>query len=225
MQTILLIDGDCDVTKNIANTLTDDGYIVHIAGCIKDARRLIAKSPPNAIVMERVLPDGSGLSFLSELKHFLRIPMIFYTDLSAVEEICKGLNAGANDYFLKPLDVNLFAVRLKTVINTYHEGSRELFLPPLKLHMLRQVAFAEDVDLLLTPKEFALLSVLTQNHGNTITRFELSDLIWGRKEDIGNTIEKNISILKKKLSEATDRVVIDTAYNGGYSLSIVRSHQ
>jgi DNA-binding response OmpR family regulator len=221
MTTILFIDADFAGQSTLIGRLTAEGYAVICAGSIKEARHIIYRTPLNAVVMERVLPDGSGLDFIVEVKLMSHVPVIFFTALGSVEDICAGLHAGANDYMIKPLDSALFAVRLAAVLDTYQAAKTELLLPPIRLNMLRQLAFIGEKDLLLTPKEFALLWMLAQNRGQVLTRSELSLSIWGSVVDIGNTLDKNVSRLKKKLCQATDRVIIDTSYSSGYTLTIV----
>jgi DNA-binding response OmpR family regulator len=221
MTNILFIDADFSEQNPLAVALSAEGYAVFCADSIKEARRIIDRTPLSAIVTECVLPDGSGLDFLGEIKLKLHVPVIFYTALGSVDDICAGLHAGANDYMIKQLDPGLFSVRLAAVLTTYQGAKTELLLPPIRLNLLRQVAFIGDEDLLLSPKEFALLWILSQNRGAIITRSELSLSIWGSIEDIGNTLDKNVSRLKKKLSQATDRVIIDTSYSSGYTLTIV----
>lgn len=219
--TILLLDGDHEILKAVSQKLTAEGYRVFSADSLRAARRLMTRAAPSAIILERRLPDGSGLELLYEVKQKLSIPVIFYTTQGEVEDICSGLRAGANDYLIKPLDLDLFAARLAALLLTYQGGREAFYLPPLRLNLLRQVAFADDADLLLTPKEFSLLYLLARNRGETLSREELSLAVWGIDEDVGNTLDKNISRLKKKLAIATEAVIIDTSYNGGYSITIL----
>ncbi|MDR0952195.1 MAG: response regulator transcription factor [Oscillospiraceae bacterium] len=221
MTTILLLDGDHEILKAVSQKLTAEGYRVFSADSLRAARRLMTRAAPSAIILERRLPDGSGLELLYEVKQKLSIPVIFYTTQGEVEDICSGLRAGANDYLIKPLDLDLFAARLAALLLTYQGGREAFYLPPLRLNLLRQVAFADDADLLLTPKEFSLLYLLARNRGETLSREELSLAVWGIDEDVGNTLDKNISRLKKKLAIATEAVIIDTSYNGGYSITIL----
>jgi DNA-binding response OmpR family regulator len=171
--TILLLDGDLAVLESVCRKLSAEGYRVLTAKSIQAARRIINQTVPNAMIMERVLPDGSGLAFLHEIKQSLNIPIIFYTTLCEVEDICNGLRAGANDYLLKPLDLTLFTARLAALLLTYQSGREVFYFPPLRLNLLRQVAFVGEIDLLLTPKEFALLYILARNRGETLSRVDL----------------------------------------------------
>jgi DNA-binding response OmpR family regulator len=221
LRTILLLDGDLSVLKAVSHKLTEEGYRVLSCNGVQAARRILSKTAVDAVVMEPQLPEGSGLEFLYEVKLTMNIPVVFYTALCKVEDICTWLRAGANDYMIKPIDLNLFAARLTALLLTYQGGRESFYLPPLRLNFLRQIAFADDVDLLLTPKEFSLLYLLAQNCGKTLSRALLSRSVWGTEDDIGNALDKNISRLKKKLMTVTDKVIIDTSYNGGYSMTIV----
>ena len=244
-KTILLVEDNPKVMRNNRNLLRSKGALVLTAGGIKKARTYFdplrfESQRIDAAVIDIMLPDGSGLELLQEIRSDKRsslaaLPVLLLTAKSQSNDIVNGLSAGADDYLAKPYDLDVFAARIEALLRrTAMQGnagmqstpgaapaavSNSIIIGRLRFDMITNQAFYSDKDMLLSKKEFALLFVLAQNKGKTLSAQYLYEKVWKQPFAKDNyLIKSHISNLKKKLAVLAADVLIESSWGEGYCL-------
>ena len=225
---ILLIEDNKDIQKLNKETLERRGaYTVHIAMNLADARKQIAEQIPDLIVLDIMLPDGSGLDFVRELRtenkdgNVKDIPVLLLTALGESDDVVKGLNSGGDDYLSKPYNNDVFLARIESLLRRTSRVPKALTRGPLTLDIIAGRAFIDDRDLLLTQKEFAVLLLLMQNEGQVLSALTIYRDVWKQRTSEGsfpdintnidtNTLKATISNIRKKIEPS------------GYAISVSR---
>ena len=226
--TVLLIEDDDNILRTNRRILEREGFAVLSAGTLADARLLLARHRPDAVVLDIMLPDGSGLAFCQEIRPTILAPVLFLTALDEKSEIIRGLVAGGNDYITKPYDVDEFVARVHAQLRLAQsnrqatERAKTLTRGPLTLDTVAIRAYLDGQDMLLSTREFSVLLYLLKNEGRTISASELYQEVWNQPLS-GNTsaLWKCLSRLKSKLQAAQGRVALISFRNEGYTLEIL----
>ena len=227
-KTILLIEDNAKVMRNNANMLKRLGVTVLSAETLNEARLHLKNTKPDAVVLDIMLPDGSGLNLLKEIRSahgtISALPVLLLTAKRETEDILYGFSVGADDYVSKPYPQDILRARLEALIRR-SDMQAPKNLPDivnigiLRFDLVSQQVFIKSNDLLLTKKEFALLYYLAQNEGIKLTANDLYEKVWGlpSKEDT-SAVRNQMSNLKKKLNDETDEIAIETTWGGGYCM-------
>lgn len=209
---ILLVEDDAVMREFVSGRLTAEGYRVSEAESITQAGMQLKQKNPDLIVLDIMLPDGSGLELCRDLRGITSAPILFLTSLGEKSQIILGLRAGADDYIVKPFDADELIARIEVQlrrIKQFPQDHTDLLTAPLTLEPHERRARWNGKDLVLSPKEYLLLSVLYRNRNRFTTAEELYSEIWGMsvQEDI-RTVKVHISGLRRKLCHvAGDRAV------------------
>jgi DNA-binding response OmpR family regulator len=172
------------------------------------AKECLAKTRPDAIVLDIMLPDGNGLEFLKELRSSgVSIPVIMLTAWNKNTDIAKGLRAGANDYLGKPFDYEVLLARLAAMFRNMEQVPDKIEKGPLKLDVIATQAFLRGADLLLTQKEFAVLLLFAQHEGRALSAEYLYEKAWGQSmEKDSQALRKTIYNLRRKIENSGWRI-------------------
>lgn len=208
-QTILLVEDNPDILKINGMALTMRGYRVLEAGTIMQGRKLLEQENPSLIILDILLPDGNGLSFCDEIREKSDLPILFLSALGENGDIVNGLLRGGDDYLPKPYDLEVLLARVETllrragrqVVTTIARGT-------LTLNTVSQFALVNGRDILLTPKEFAILLHLVRNEGREVQAEQLYQAAWRQpmaKDD--RAVKTAISRLRKKIQPANFQIV------------------
>ena len=228
-KTILLVEDNPKVMRNNITMLISRGATILAAENLAEARLKLASffddnhktaglNVPDAAAIDIMLPDGSGLDLLHEIRKVSSLPILLLTAKGASQDIVTGLSLGADDYLAKPYDLNVFVARLSALLRRSQTVNDSIGFGPLYLDLISNQAFYKGKDLLLTQKEFALLFVLIQNKDNMISADSLYEKVWGLPVNDGTSALKvHMSNLKKKLS-VTGNFVVETTRGEGYHL-------
>lgn len=224
---ILLVEDDINILRTNSRILKREGFEVLCANNLASARKLLETNVPDALVLDIMLPDGSGLDFCQEIRPKTLAPVLFLTALDEKSEIINGLVAGGNDYITKPYDIDEFLARIKAQISLARmnrESSRTnelLDYGPLSLDLSTTQVFLNKTDMLLSPREFAVLYFLLKNEGVILSTREIYEEVW--KQPMVNNpsaLWKCISRLKSKLEISNGSVSLTNYRNEGYVLEI-----
>ncbi|MDO4545010.1 MAG: response regulator transcription factor [Bacillota bacterium] len=226
-QRILLVEDDKNILRTNRRILEREGYTVLCAETLDQARKVLQQHTPDVLVLDIMLPDGSGLDFCRRIRPQLSSPVLFLTALGEREEILEGLIAGGNDYITKPYDIDEFVARIKAQLHLVHMNRQAADAPkalkrgPLELDMVAIRAFLGGEDMLLSAREFSLLLYLLQNEGRTLAAEEIYENAW-KLPLVGdaNALWKCISRLKTKLAPFRKEISLMNFRNKGYSLEI-----
>jgi DNA-binding response OmpR family regulator len=218
MKTILCVEDEPKILDNNRAALTQAGYVVLTAENLAQAREHLSKCTPGAIVLDIMLPDGNGLEFLKELRAGgSKIPVIMLTAWSESFNIAKGLRAGANDYLGKPFEYEVLLARVEALFRNVEQIPEVVERGPLKLDITAGRAFLNNVDMLLTQKEFSLLLLFAQNEKRAMSAEYLYEKVWRQAiGDDNRTLKKHLSNLRKKLEDGNSGYKIIATRGEGY---------
>jgi DNA-binding response OmpR family regulator len=200
---ILLVEDNERIQKANRDMLRLLGYDVSIAMSLAEARRCVEAKPPDAIVLDIMLPDGSGLDFLREVREASSVPVLMLTALRTPDDTVRGFSTGADDYVAKPYDYRVLAARIEALLrraDTPREAVRKLQKGPLELDVISSRAFLKGQDMLLAQKEFSMLLFFVQNEGKFVSAEQVYGQIWHQPmADDANAVRTVASRLRKKL--------------------------
>ena len=219
MSTILLVADNPHIMKINARLLSLRGYEVLQAATVAQAREQLSWHPVDLIVLDILLPDGSGLELCRELKARQPIPILFLTALGENQDVGDGLRAGGDDYLAKPYDLEVLVARVEARLRAAAQIHRYVCYGCLKLDTLSMTGYADETDLQLTQKEFSAMLVLARSAERKVSQQELMDAVWGQSDQKGSrALWTLISRLRKKLNTEETRLEISSLRGGGYLL-------
>ncbi|TWP44366.1 response regulator transcription factor [Lentzea tibetensis] len=201
MPSLLLVEDDPVVRAAVTRALTDLGYRVYAVGTAIDALREVAAEPYDAVILDLGLPDLDGGDALRMIRGVTDTPVVVATARDEESEIVRLLNAGADDYLVKPFSSEHLAARLSAVLRrSRSKGS--FSVGGLVVDLDRRQATLDGQDLSLTHKEFELLAYLAARPGEVVQRAELLTNLWQipRGQD-DQTLDVHLSWLRRKLGE------------------------
>jgi OmpR family response regulator NblR len=218
--TILLVETDETLALRIAADLNSNGYETAIA---RDAQQGLSQARQHAyalIAVDRMLAGESGLWLCRRLRDLgYTTPILLMMARDAVEDRAACLDAGADDYFLKPYRADLFLHLVRLYANAEAEPTQQLRFADLRLDLNRRVALRNGQTIDLTMKEFDLLKYLMEHPGEALSREQILENVWGY-DFMGesNVIEVYIRYLRLKLEDEGRKRLIQTVRGVGYVL-------
>lgn len=180
-QTILVIDDETQIRKLLSITLESNGYKVAQATTGKEGVVMAANHPPDLILLDIGLPDQNGQFILKKLRDWYNRPIIMLSVQSDEENIVNALNAGANDYLVKPFRTGELIARIKTALRNSEKVNGNLIIRNNQLQVdlgARLVKINNEI-IKLTSTEYELLALLAKNEGKVLTHQFLLRQIWG----------------------------------------------
>ncbi|WP_454766767.1 response regulator [Cupriavidus campinensis] len=216
---VLLIEDEPWLGEAVRDQIEKDGHPTDFVASLAAARRHLAAANYDLILLDLLLPDGRGLDFLRALRAGgSTVPVIILTALDQVSNRIAGLNAGADDYLVKPFDLSELSARVSAVSRRYSGNPNPLVkLGELRIDTAGRSVMRGAARIDLTASEWALLEALIQHPGMIVSRSRLEDRLYSFNEEIGsNTIEVHMSRLRKKLGAD----VIETLRGLGYRLKL-----
>jgi two-component system OmpR family response regulator len=227
MARVLVVEDDVRTAAEIAAALGDCGFDVDCAHTGREGLLRAAAEKYEAIVLDRMLPDGlDGLSVLSTLRTLgVHAPVLILSALSAVDERVRGLRAGGDDYLTKPFEFLELTARLEVLVRRQALPPKEVMLSvgDLEINLLsREVRRAGRLVELL-PREYRLLEYLMRQADQVVTRTMLLEEVWGyHYDERTNIIDVHISKLRRKLDEGGLPSLIHTVRGSGYVLRVAQ---
>jgi two-component system, OmpR family, response regulator MprA len=219
---VLVIEDDDAVRSAVRRALLLGGYEVLLAPDGQDGLLQAQTAVPDAIILDLGLPDIDGMEVCRRLRSAGdRTPILMLTARDAVEDRVDGLEAGADDYLVKPYDVRELQARLKAIMRRHVEGAdgRSLRFEELELDADAHAARIGDRSVELTRTEFQLLELLMLNPRRVLTSELIYDRIWGYDFNLaGNALRVYIGYLRRKLEAGGERRLIQTVHGVGYVL-------
>jgi two-component system response regulator MprA len=218
---LLIVDDDRALRDALRRALMLEGYEVQMTESGVDALVRLGESPADAVILDVGLPDIDGLEVCRRLRTSAdRVPVLMLTARDAIEDRIDGLDAGADDYLVKPFDVGELKARLRALLRRSDPGAdgAPRFVD-LTLDGDRHGVDVAGTFVELTRTELALLEVLMRNPRQVLSHAVLYDRVWGY--DFGpasNALRVYISYLRRKLDEAGSGATIATLRGVGYSL-------
>lgn len=221
---LLLVEDDRMFAELIRRALREDGHVVDAAYDAAEGRTLAFVNSYDGLILDVMLPDGSGLQIVHELRREGRdIPVLILTGRNASGDVVRGLDAGADDYITKPLDLDEFRARVRALLR--RGGARRMeriSYGGLSIDRMSRIALSGEEELRLTPRELNLLEYLMLNPDRLVTRSELLDKVWDQRFDPGsNVVDVHVARLRKKLEHAGAAPHLITVRGSGFKLTCV----
>lgn len=226
---ILMIEDNQAILRTNRMMLELEGYPVLTAETLEQGREIMKREQPALILLDILLPDGNGLQYCREFLGHNGPRILFLSALNTPEDIIAGLRAGGDDYMTKPYLLEELLARVEALlrrpvvpgheINSLCIGSLEL-----KNTAGGSRAYLGGKDLLLTPKELALLSILLQKQGEFVLTHVLYEQVWGMKALDTRTVKHHIRRLREKLVK-DPQIVIESEQGKGYRVLEKSTHK
>jgi DNA-binding response OmpR family regulator len=221
MVNILVVEDDVEVRSALVHDLTERRHAVRSVGAAWDALREISDRPPDAVVLDLGLPDLDGFELLKMLRGVSDVPVIVVTARDDEQEIVRLLNAGADDYLVKPFTIDQLAARLGAVLRRSLGGGESTVLEVggLRIDLVRRAVTLGGKSIDLTRREFDLLAYLAARPGEVVGRAELRAEVWQQPYGDDQTIDVHLSWLRRKLGEtAAEPRYLHTVRGVGFRL-------
>jgi two-component system, OmpR family, response regulator len=220
---ILVVDDDLAILKLIERVLRDEAYAVDLASTGEEARTLALVNDYDGIVLDLQLGDRHGFEILQELRrNGRRTPVLLYSGSSDTQSIVRGLDAGADDYLVKPVSNEELRARVRSLIRRGAASSHvaeQITVGNLTLNRLSRRILCDSVEVSLTSMELKLLEHLMLRSGATVTRSELHDQVWDMHfSPSSNVIDAHVARLRKKMQAAGASAEISTRRGIGFVL-------
>ncbi|MDP3278797.1 MAG: response regulator transcription factor [Deltaproteobacteria bacterium] len=214
---ILLVEDDKRLSGFVSRVLSEEGFAVDTCFSGAQAARQAIAVAYDVIVLDWMLPDLDGLSVCRELRQKgCDVPVLMLTARGEVQEKVLGLEAGADDYLVKPFDVDEFVARINALLRRA-SGHAKLRCGPLEIDRVARQVRCEGAVIELTAREYSLLLHLVYHQGKVVTRSELLARVWESHFDpSSNFVEVHVSRLRDKLGPAAER--LETVRGMGYRL-------
>ncbi len=222
---IYLVEDDDNIRKLVSYALTKDGYEVCGCSCPHEFWDSIAKTLPELVLLDIMLPEEDGLSILKKLrsaKSTENVPVIMLTAKSSEYDKVTGLDMGADDYIAKPFGMTELLSRVRALLRRANRGekkAKEYRIANLYVNPERHVVTVDGAEVNLSYKEYMLLITLIEAGGNVVTRDALLSGIWGEYYDESRTLDVHIRKLRVKLGSAGQ--LLKTVKNVGYKIEVV----
>jgi two-component system, OmpR family, KDP operon response regulator KdpE len=178
---VLVVDDEPQIVRGLKVILRDAGYEVEAATTKQEALDAVAARPPDAVVLDLVLPDGSGVDVCSEIRTWSGLPIIVLSAVGDEREKVRALDVGADDYITKPFGTDELLARLRAALRRAGEDGAEpaVTVGDLMIDMAAHRVTRAGEEVHLTPIEFDLLRVLAQHRGKLVTHRQLLRTVWG----------------------------------------------
>ena len=201
--------------------LEEEGHAVDLAGDGPEGLWLATENPYAAIVLDVMLPGFDGFELCRKLRAAgVWVPVLMLTARDAVNDRVRGLDAGADDYMVKPFSLLELAARLRALVRR-DDRARPVMLAEgdLKLDPASKRAWRGSAELQLSPKEFSLLELFLRHPGTVLTRSQILDAAWDFAYDgTSNVVDQYVTYLRKKIDVPFGRHDLETVRGMGYRL-------
>ena len=220
---ILVVEDEPRIAAAVVESLAAQGWHAESAGDVGDARALVEAQTFDAVVLDWNLPSGSGLDLLKAWrKAGQRMPVLMLTARDTTEERVAGLDAGADDYLVKPFAVAELVARVRALLRRGQiETAQVLRYATIEVDVRRRRATREGKLLDLTAKEFELLALLAENAPATVSRETVARVVWNempRATPLDNVIDVHMGRLRRKVDDPFGTRLIQTVRGVGFAL-------
>jgi two-component system, OmpR family, response regulator len=221
---LLLVEDDAQTAAHVVGGLNELGHSVDSCAGGREALRKVFKQHGeyDALIFDRLLPEMDGVELVRHVRSAgIQLPVLILTALGSIEDRVDGLEAGADDYLVKPFALPELIARLNALVRRADraEVSPILTVGEVRLHRFARTVTREGRRIILQPREFQLLEQLMLNAGRFVTRRMLLESVWGFHFDPQtNLVEAHMSHLRRKLKEGFEVDPIENERGSGYRI-------
>lgn len=220
---ILLAEDERDLNRIITERLKKEHYSVDSCFDGEEALDYLAAAPYDAVILDIMMPKLDGLSVLKKMRDKNEhTPVLLLTAKDSIEDRVTGLDAGANDYLVKPFAFEELLARIRVLVRGTANVQKTCYeVGGLKVQMDTHRVFRDGKEITLSGKEFALLRYMIQNEGVVLSREKLEQHLWNYDYmGSSNVIDVYIRYLRKKIDEGFEPKLIHTVRGAGYVLRV-----
>jgi two-component system KDP operon response regulator KdpE len=205
---VLVVDDEPEIVRGLTLVLREAGYAVEAASTKASALSAVSTRPPEAVVLDLVLPDGDGVSVCREIRTWSRLPILVLSAVGDEREKVRALDAGADDYVTKPFGTDELLARLRAVIRRAPDAghARLVEIGDLTIDLEDRMVRRDGEQIHLTPIEFDLLRVLARYPGRLVTQRQLLQEVWGPQYvDESHYLRVHVAHIRAKLEPDPSR--------------------
>jgi two-component system OmpR family response regulator len=224
---ILIVEDDNSTAAYLAKGLAEAGYAVETCADGRDGLFLASEGIFDLIIADRMLPGLNGLAMLGAIRAAgVSTPTLVLSALGTVDDRIDGLNAGADDYLVKPFSFAELTARIDAIFRRVDRNAAEgqttrLSVGDLEIDLLARTVARQGKAILLGAREFNLLEYLARHAGQVVTRTMMLEKIWNYHFDPGsNVVDVHIGRLRRKIEDGFPAPILHTVRGAGYRLSV-----
>jgi DNA-binding response OmpR family regulator len=217
---MLLVEDETGVANFIRKGLEEEHYTIDYAPDAEEGLSFVSMNQYDLIILDIMLPGMSGIDLCREIrKKGVQSPIMMLTARDTIDDKVMGLDSGADDYMTKPFSFDEFLARVRALLRRKQDKLTELTYDDLKIDTLAHRAFVGDKEVVLRPKEYAILVYLLRNRGRVLSRTQILENVWGYDFNPNtNIVDVHIKSLREKLDEASITDLIRSVRGVGYMI-------
>jgi len=219
---ILIIDDNKELLYGLEKLLKESNFTCDQADSLEKATKALEKTNYDLIILDWILPDGSGIDFLAKYrKEYLSTPVLLLSSKQEIEEKVEALDAGADDYLSKPFSNIELLARIRALLRRESSCKQTIIeLENLKVNLATHQVTVDGKSITLTKKEFSLLELLLLNQKVVLTRYQLNEHLNPEFDSLksSNLVDVHIKNLRKKLGSASS--LIETVRGVGFRVRV-----
>jgi len=227
MAHILAVDDDNEVLQTLGRVLKSEGYDVSLASSAAEGLRHLERRLPDVMILDIIMPEMDGITFCRQLRRdprFIALPVLFLTAKGGTDDIVNGLDAGADDYVVKPFELAELRARVTALLRRgtrEKPGSLMLQLADLKLDSDTYQVLIKDDPVQLTSTEHRLLRYLMEHPNQALSPGHLLQAVWEYPPNTGDPdlVRAHVRNLRAKIEQDNGRKYIRTIHGVGYMIS------
>ena len=222
---ILLVDDETELSDPLSRILLQEGYYVDVADNGAVGMELALQNQYDLLILDWMLPYKSGLEICREVRsHSLTTPVLFLTAKDTIDDRVDGLDAGADDYLVKPFELRELLARVRALLRRASVETLEsdrLKVADLELDVENQVAYRSGKAIELSEKEIKLLTYFMQHPDRLLTHEEIYSYLWqDREQPSSNVLAALVRLLRRKIEIKGEAQLIHTVYGKGYRFGV-----
>ena len=216
---ILIVEDEKDIARFIELELQAEGYRTEVAYDGITGLSRFRETNPNLVVMDLMLPVMDGLEVARRVRKTSNVPIVILTAKDRVEDKVEGLDAGADDYLVKPFSIEELLARIRAHLRRVTPAiTGEIRVSDLIINLEGREVYRGGRRIEFSNKEFELLELLAKSPGKVFSRFEIEEKVWPGYQGGSNVVDVYIGYLRKKLEGTGERRLIHTVRGVGYVL-------
>lgn len=217
---VLVVEDDAVIARELVKALTKEGYRAKSIDNGPDAVEEATLNPYGMIVLDVMIPGFDGFEVCRRLRAaHVETPVLMLTARDAVDDRVTGLDTGADDYLVKPFDVQELLARMRALKRRETNKKAEVIeVADLVIDTKGHTVTRAGRSVELTPREFELLEALARNVGRTLTREAILERVWNDDRSLPNTVNFHVVSLRRKVDEGFEKKLIHTVHGLGYVL-------
>ena len=224
---ILIVDDEAELTNPLTRLLTREGYRVDAAFDGTTGSELMQKGNYDLFILDWMLPGKTGLEICQQLrKQGITTPVLFLTAKDTLDDRVEGLDAGADDYLVKPFELRELLARVRALlrragVEEYTTTNKRTVVEDLELDSQNQIAYRQGRVIELSEKESQLLQYLMENPGLLLTHSQIMQNLWEEDEQpSSNVIAALVRLLRRKIEVKGETQLIHSVYGKGYRFGV-----